>query len=130
MITNLLWLFSKEYVRNCLFQTFFYTKDVVWETSIFFQNSYSNTKLSITYCIHGHARNVLQKEHLNSSLHSLKITVLIPWRNVLTNLVTFKFGVHTFDVISRKSRMSKSYIITQKNKSTSKRLYCQYIFTK
>ena len=52
---------------------FFYTKDVVWETTIiFFQNSYPNTKLSITYFIHGHARNELQKEHLNSSLPALQ----------------------------------------------------------
>ena len=51
----------------------------------------------------GHARNELQKEHLISSLRAMKITVFIPWLYSFTNLVTFKFGVHNFDVISKKS---------------------------
>ena len=91
-ITNWIWPFRKENFWNGWFQTVFLYERRYLRDNTLFQHSYSDTKLSVTFCISRYARR-----HIWIFIMCTANNRLYSWHSNL--------GVYTFDIILSACRM-------------------------
>ena len=89
--------------------------------------SNSDTKLSVTFCVHRYARRQLQNRIWIATTRTANYRLYF-WRKVHKNLVTYEFRNMLFWYYLKDKRKGKNF--TNGTKSNSNTLLCSYMISK